>query len=140
MEIAWRKISDGIWKRRDKMAAVSSQMKIKLVLLFLLRRKLRRKEEKYKKKMWVRKIFQDCHLKGEFHLLVNKLRLFDHELFFVCFCMSPSTFEKLLSWVAPHIIRQTTRFREPVHPNECLATALRYLSTGDAKSTIALSY
>ena len=60
------------------------------------------------KQMWVRKIFQDRHLKGEFHLLVNELRLFDHELFFVCFRMSPSTFEELLSWVAPHIIRQTT--------------------------------
>ena len=122
------------------MAVVSSQMKIKLVLLFLLRRRLRRNEEKSKKKMWVRNIFQDRHLKGEFHLLVNELRLFDHELFFVCFRMSPSTFEELLSWVAPHIIRQTTRFRDPVHPNERLAVTLRYLATGDAKSTIALSY
>ena len=77
-------------------------------------------------------MFQDRHLKGECHLVVNELRLFDHELFFVCFCMSPSTFDELLS--------QTTRCHEPVHSNERLAVTLRYLATGDAKSTIALSY
>ena len=90
--------------------------------------------------MWVRKIFQNHYLGGEFHLLVNELRLFNHELFLVSFRMSPSTFEKLFSWVAPHMTRQTTRFREPVHPNERIAVSLRYLATDDAKSTIGLSY
>ena len=80
-------------------------MKMKLLLLLLLRRQLRRNNEKYKKKIWMRKIFQDHHSKGEFRLLVNELRLFDLELFSVSFCMSPFTFEELLSWTAPHIIR-----------------------------------
>ena len=34
-------------------------------------KEVKRNNEKYKHKVWVRKIFQDYHSKGEFHLLVT---------------------------------------------------------------------
>ena len=54
--------------------------------------------------------------------------------------MSPTTLELLLSWVAPHIQKETTRMREAIPPCERLRVALRYLVTGDAQATIAASY
>ncbi|CAB4001870.1 Hypothetical predicted protein [Paramuricea clavata] len=54
--------------------------------------------------------------------------------------MSPSTFELLLTWVAPLITKKSTRMREPIPPDERLSVTLRYLVTGDAYTTIAASY
>ena len=73
---------------------------------------------KTRKKFGSERFSKNVNSKGEFHLLVNELRSFDHELFFVSFRMSQSSFGGLLSLVVPHIIRQTTRFRELVHPND----------------------
>ena len=54
--------------------------------------------------------------------------------------MSPSTFEELLSFVAPNIKKESTVMRDPIGPSERLALTLRYLVTGDAQRTIAASY
>lgn len=54
--------------------------------------------------------------------------------------MSPSTFEELLSFVSPAIIKQHTAMQDPVGPIKRLAVTLRYLVTGDAQCTIAASY
>ena len=54
--------------------------------------------------------------------------------------MLPSTFEILLSWVAPLIKKKSTYMREPIPPDERLCVTLRYLVTGDAQTTIAVSY
>ena len=54
--------------------------------------------------------------------------------------MSPSTFEELLSFVAPIIVKKSTVMRDPIGPSERLALTLRYLVTGDAQRTIAASY
>ena len=41
-----------------------------------------------RQKLWVQEIFMDRHSKGEFHILVKKLKLFDHEFFFsLFFCL-----------------------------------------------------
>ena len=77
--------------------------------------------------------------KGEYHLLVKDLALCDHEMFFSQFRMSPTKFEELLSYVAPLIIKASEK-REPIGPSERLCVTLRYLVTGDAQSTISLSY
>ena len=42
-------------------------------------------------------------LSEEFHLLVKDLKLHDHEYFFKCFRMTPSIYEILLQYHAPHI-------------------------------------
>ena len=62
-----------------------------------------------RKKIWVRQIFQERDTKGEFHMMVKDLRLFDKEYFFRNFRMDPATFELLLSWVAPHIQKSSKR-------------------------------
>ena len=73
-------------------------------------------------------------------MLVRDLRLHDHEYFFSCFRMSLSTFEELLSFVAPIIAKESTAMRDPIGPSERLALTLRYLVTGDAQRTLAASY
>ena len=54
--------------------------------------------------------------------------------------MSPSTFEELLSFIAPLIITEMTVMRDPMGPTERLAATLQFLVTGDAQCTIAFSY
>ena len=81
----------------------------RILLLIVLRRRMRRRKVKPKPKIfkecWVRQIFKDREEKGEFNSLVRELRLFDHEYFYRNFRMSNLRFEKLLSWVGPHIIK-----------------------------------
>ena len=89
--------------------------------------------------MWVRKIFMERSWKGEYHLLIKELKLYDHEYFFKQFRMLPDKFEKLLSFVAPLILKSSER-REAISPEERLCITLRYLVTGDAQITIAASY
>ena len=107
-----------------------------LLLLIVLRNKRR---NKYKKRFWVRQTYQERKQKGEYLLLVQDLKLFDHELFFTYFRMTPAKFEELLSWVASLITKSSIR-REPICPSERLCATLRYLVTGDAQVTISMSY
>ncbi|XP_065652846.1 uncharacterized protein LOC136080161 [Hydra vulgaris] len=101
---------------------------------------MKREKEKNKKRFWVRKVYAERLQKGEFHLLVQNLRLHDQEYFFKYFRMSPTTYEEFLSFVAPVIVKQRTTMRDPVSPSERLAVTLRFLVTGDAQCTIAASY
>ena len=112
----------------------------RLIILVLLRRILRRRSEKYMKRFWVRKIYEERNLKGEFHHLMQEMMLFDHDYFFRCFRMLLATLEKLLSWIAPFIRKQSASMREPIEPSERLSVTLRYLVAGDALVSIAGSY
>ena len=89
------------------MAAVNIRhllkVKINIIRLLLLRRR-RKRLEKYKKRFSVRRIYAEREQKGEYHLLVKELMLYDEEYFFHCFRMSPTTFEKLLSWIGPLVV------------------------------------
>ena len=53
--------------------------------------------------------------------------------------MSPTLFERLLSWVAPYITKSLVK-RDVASPAERLIVTLRFLCTGDAQITIATSY
>ena len=119
---------------------VTTLLLIKKRTLILNLMNLIRNKQLSRKRFWVRKIYKDRLQKGEFHMLVKDLRLHDHEYFFKCFRMSPSTFEELLSFIAPFIIKQNTVMRDPIGPGERLAATLRFLVTGDAQCTIAASY
>ena len=57
----------------------------------LLRSTLSR--NRIRKKIWIRQIFQQRETKGEFHILVKDLRLFDKEYFFRKFQVDVATFE-----------------------------------------------
>ena len=108
----------------------------RVLLLMLLRRRHARK----KKRSWVRHINIDRLRKGEYHALIQEMRLADHESFCKYFRMTPSMFDSLLSMVGPAISQKRTNFRSPVLPGERLAVTLRYLATGDSMQTIAFSY
>ena len=100
---------------------------------------MQKRQDKYKKHFWIRKIFQEQKLKGEYALPVKDLKLFDNEYFFKYFRMDPITFEWLLQQVAPHIAKSSLR-REAIDPTERFSATLCYLLTGDAQVTISLNY
>ena len=112
----------------------------RLLLLLLLIRRRRRQRTRKQRRVWVREIFQTRCTRGEYHSLVNEMRLTDHQSFYKYFHMSPERFAHLLSLVGPAITRQTTTFREPISAGERLAITLRYLVTGDSMQTISFSY
>ena len=113
---------------------------ILLLSLFRKRRKSRRLIEKKKqRKFWVRPIFRERKLKGEFHTLIQDLKLCYSEYFFKQLRMTPTNLEELLSWVAPTIEKSSVR-RKPIGPEQRLCVTLRYLITGDAHVTILASY
>lgn len=89
--------------------------------------------------MWVRQLFLDRKSKGEFHLLVKDLRLFDSEYFWKYYRMTNIQYEELLHWVAPYITKSSQK-REAIGPSERLSAALKYLVTGDMQTTIATAY
>ena len=115
-------------------------LKQKAILQTLYLRRISCKTTKKKRKYWVRKIYAKRQTKGEYHLLVQALKLHDQDYFFRCFCMSPENFEMLLSWIGPKIKKVTTKMREPVYVGQRLSVTLRYFVTGDAHVTIAASY
>ena len=90
------------------------------ILRLLLLRRRQKRRRKYRKRFWVRRIYAEREQKGEYHLLVKELKLYDQEYFFQCFRMSPTTFEQLLSWIGPHLLKTTTKMREPIGPSERL--------------------
>ena len=58
---------------------------VKILARKLIFCKLLRLHYKYKskgKRLWVKKIVEERQSKGEFHVLVKELKLFDHEFFF----------------------------------------------------------
>ena len=110
-----------------------------LLLLLARHRAKRNKMEQRKKRFWVRHIYTERKRKGEFHQLVMDMKLCDHELFYKQFRMSPGKMEELLGWVAPKIMKDSSK-REAVGAEERLCVTLRYLATGDAQCTIAASY
>ena len=119
---------------KTKMAGMKQEQLQRLLVLIVLCRRLCRQNEKYTKHFWMQRIYQERILKGEFHLLIKEMILFDHEYFFRCFRMVPETFEKLLSWVSPYIQKNTTRMQEPISPSERLSVM------GDEQISIAACY
>ena len=87
----------------------------------------------------MRKVYQERKNKGEFHLLIKDMMLYDHFLFFRYFRMNPTQYEQLLQKIAPHIQKSSEK-REPIGPSERLSVALRYIFTGDSQTTIAASF
>jgi hypothetical protein len=61
-----------------------------LLLLLLYKRRKKKRLMKYKKRFWVREVFQEREDKGEFHCLVKELMLVDRELFFKMFRLMPT--------------------------------------------------
>ena len=77
--------------------------------------------------MWVRPIFRRRQQQGEYHNLVQEMRLQDTESFFKYFRMVPQQFDRLLQMVGPSITYQDTKWRKSVSAGERLAITLRSL-------------
>ena len=65
-----------------------------LALLVLKKREIAKNAvDPRKHKVWVRKLLTERNWKGEYHVLVKEMMLFDHETFYKQFRMSPSRYE-----------------------------------------------
>ena len=126
------------------MAAVNLRylllLKARLLIKILLLRRRERRLQKYKKRFWIRKIYEEREQKGEYHLLIKELRLHDAEYFFRCFRMTPTLFEELLNWFGQFLQKNDKKMRKAIHPSERFSVCLRYLVTGDAQVTISASF
>uniref|UniRef100_A0A9J7XNE0 DDE Tnp4 domain-containing protein n=1 Tax=Cyprinus carpio carpio TaxID=630221 RepID=A0A9J7XNE0_CYPCA len=102
------------------------------VALLCLRRRRRRS-------VWVHDILQARQQLGEYHRLVQELRL-DDGRFQRYFRLDRDQFDNLLSKVGPRIVRQDTSYLRTIELAEHLAICLQFLATGDSFRTIAFSY
>ena len=68
------------------------------------------------------------------------MRLQDHSMHFNYFRMLPSTVDDLLHLVGPSLVRQRTRYREPLPPALRLAVPVRYLATGESQASLSYNY
>ena len=120
-----------------------------MLLLWYRQRKKRLQKEK-RRKYWVRPIFKKRKLFGEFHQMLNELRVTDREYFFRYMQMNPERFNSLLSLVQDKIYkRRNTRFRESIPAAErltvtlnlfiCSANVSRCLKSNDPIISICLS-
>eukprot|EP00794_Sanderia_malayensis_P014938 gene14938-16478_t len=117
------------------------QAKLLLIVALLRRkRKLLWKKQYRRKRIWVREIFQERESKGQFHTLLQELRLHDREYYFRYMRMSPERFEHLLHLVAPFIKKKKCNSRRTISPAEQLAVTIRYLATGDSQQSFNFRY
>ena len=77
-----------------------------------------------KKRQWVHPTNEMRSELGEFHRLVQELKL-DKERFHCYFRMSQEQYGHLVDVVGPKLYRQTTNFREPISVEQRLAITLR---------------
>ncbi len=111
-----------------------------LLLLLLTRQTTRKRQQNKSRSSWVRDIFTRRRTSGEYHALIQEMRLVDHSSFYRYFHMTPQRFDDLLLRIEPAIIRKATRMRLPIPPGERLAATLRYLVTGDSMQTVSFSF
>ncbi|XP_046862866.1 protein ANTAGONIST OF LIKE HETEROCHROMATIN PROTEIN 1-like isoform X2 [Xenia sp. Carnegie-2017] len=117
---------------------MASKEERKLAILLLLRQR-RKRRNKYKKRFWIEDILKRRKELGEYHRLIQEMRLNDPESFYQYFRMTPSRFDLLLGLVGPYL-KKNSLYREPVSPEERLAVTLRFLATGDSQQSIAFSF
>lgn len=84
---------------------------------------------------WIRK--RDQY--GAYHHLMQELTL-DASSYCNFVRMNATTFEELLTKVAPLIVRQNTLMRKAIAPGERLALTLRFLATGETFESLKFLY
>ena len=75
--------------------------------------------------MWVRPIFRRRLQLGEYHHLVQEMRVGDTESYIRYFRMDPRQFDQLLKFVGPKISKLDTNWRKSISAGERLAITLR---------------
>ena len=95
-----------------------SEAKIKAIALYLLWRKKR-----IRRRWWVHPLNADRFAKSEFFNLYHDFREYD-ERFFRMYRMHVNQFDHLLGVVREDLEKMTTRYREPISPEERLVITL----------------
>ena len=98
------------------------------------------RERKKQRSVWVRKSWKERERQGHYDNLIQEMRLQDHSMYFNYFRMLPSTFDDLLGFVGPSLVRKTTNFRKLLPPQLRMAVALRYLATGESQASLSFNY
>ncbi|XP_078481877.1 uncharacterized protein LOC101243083 [Ciona intestinalis] len=98
------------------------------------------KKHRRSRSCWVHSILKRRNTLGEYHRLLQEMRLEREANFMTYFRMPPAVFDTLLKLVAPKIKKMTTNYRKPISAAERLAITLRFLVTGDTYQTIAFSF
>jgi len=80
--------------------------------------------ESSKRRFWIHDVIRKRSELGEYHRLVQELRL-DSTRFQQYFRMTPTKFDELLSLVGPLIQREDTSFRKAIEPGQRLAITIR---------------
>uniref|UniRef100_A0AAZ3QEB9 DDE Tnp4 domain-containing protein n=1 Tax=Oncorhynchus tshawytscha TaxID=74940 RepID=A0AAZ3QEB9_ONCTS len=108
----------------------------KVVLIVLLDRDQPRRE---RRSVWVQRWLKSRKQAGEFHRLIQELRLCGEE-FRSYFRLDLSEFDHLQQMVGARITRMDTNYRESICPVERLAICLQFLATGYSYRTIGFSF
>ena len=113
-----------------------------LLLCLLWRHRRNKKKKKTRRRFWVRQIVQKRRDQGEFHNLLQEMRLNDPESHFRYLRMSKATFDRLLARVGPLLSRRGYRsdHRPDISPNERLALTIRYLATGSSQMSLSFNF
>ncbi|XP_030216454.1 uncharacterized protein LOC115546823 [Gadus morhua] len=109
-----------------------------IAALYLLWESEERRKRK-RRRVWVHDILRRRLQLGEFHHLLQELRL-DDGRFQRYFRLSRAQFDDLLARVGARISRQDTNYRRSISTAERLSVCLRFLATGDSFRTIATSF
>lgn len=113
----------------------NNMLKKKLLILLYYNRHLRRPQ----RSVWVREIFKKRRQQGDYHNLIQEMRLGDKDKHFNYFRMSSQQFDELLGIVSPYITKQHC-VREPISAGERLALTLRYVCSFIAISHCMLTF
>uniref|UniRef100_A0A8C5ET92 Zgc:194221 n=1 Tax=Gouania willdenowi TaxID=441366 RepID=A0A8C5ET92_GOUWI len=110
--------------------------KIAALYLFLKRNS---RQNARRRRSWIHQVNQQRNQLGEFHCLLQELRL-DDGRFQRYLRLTVAQFDDLLGRIGPRISRQDTNYRRSISASEQMSICLRYLATGDSFRTIANSF
>ena len=96
----------------------------RMVLVQVAGALVHRRGKRVHRRWWVHPVLRTRNQRGEYHALVQELRL-DALLFHQYFRMPPDHFDELLGKVGPLITVADTRFRSAIGPAKRLAICLR---------------
>jgi hypothetical protein len=99
---------------------------------------LKKYNKKQKRRWWVRPINQNRRQQGDYHNLIQEMRLGDPEMFFNYTRLTVEQFDEVLACVSPVITKNS--YREPICAGARLAITLRHLAGGDSIPSLAFSY
>ena len=97
-----------------------------LIALGVWMRNRHRRRHQQNRSVWVHPLNSERLEVGEYHTIMHQLRQDTGNKFFEYFRMTQSTFDELLSILAPHIRKQDTYLRRSISAEERLAITLRY--------------